>query len=417
MATLNNPEWRDYIDEDTKLVIDLDTFVFMAASSQEEDVMTVTHIETGDEWFIVKDEPVFEKVCINQEAVQNGDETARYADRDTGDRVNKKFKNKSEFWGRTKVKVTGWLGTQNEKREIEDLPPYTREMFDLSVNKVVKTNAGAAVNNLKRKVQEVTDFLGIDECMYIIGGGDNHRHELKLPLNLNKPDIPHAGRYKGQRGDKPLLLDEVRKYCVNVMKSWDVTDTFIEADDAFNFLMVKSHKHFKKTGKHLYIGVASDKDALSFNGLIFNPFRMPKSNTWKHPTPYLVDGLGALDLREGKIHGKGLLWLMVQITLGDTADNYLPTRHAKIKFGDVAAYELLYACKTPKEAIKAVYDQYQTWYPEGTQFTAWDSTEQDMTAMEWLETMFECAYMLKHRKDKTKFADLMKFTGVEHNGS
>ena len=210
MATLHNTEWKEYIDENTQLISDSDTWVFMAASAQQEVVMSVIHIETGDEWFIAKDEPIFERACVNpetQEAGYVGSEKARWADQPTGETYNKKFKNKTEFWGRTKVKVTGWLGTQNEKRALEDLPPYTREDFELTFDPQIKTNVGAAINGFKHKAQEVCDYLGISKITHIIGGGDNHRHDLKLPLNPNKPDIPYEGRYKGQRGDKPLLKD------------------------------------------------------------------------------------------------------------------------------------------------------------------------------------------------------------------
>ena len=40
-----------------------------------------------------------------------------------------------------------------------------------------------------------------------------------------------------------------------------------------------------------------------------------------------------------------------------------------------------------------------------------------MTAFEWLETIFEAAYMLKSRTDKTTFKTLMDYTGVKHNES
>lgn len=421
MVTLSNSEWREYIDESTQLVFDLDTPVFMAASAQEVEVMTVTHKESGEEWFLAKDVPEFERVCVNPEVREvgyNGEEKPRYLQQPTGKLINTKFKNKTEFWGRTKVKVTGWLGDVNEKQEIKGLPAYVREDFELTFDKVVTTNVGAAINALKRKVQEVVDYLGVDKCIHIIGGGLTHRHDLKLPININKPDSPEEGRYKGARGSKPLLLNDVREYAVRTMGAVDTTDTGVETDDVFNFYMNKSHSHFKKTGKHLYIGISIDKDSLSFNGLILNPYRDVKTKEFAHPVPYLIDGLGKLDLRKGKMKGKGLLWFMGQLLLGDAADCYYPTRHSGIKFGDAAAYELLYDCKTPKAAIQRTYDKYKEWYGEsGTQFTAWDGTEVNYTALEWLEVIFECAYMLKTRSDKTTFKTLMDYTGVKHNES
>jgi len=417
MAQLNNPEWRDYIDENTQLVIDLDTMIFMSASAQEVDVMTVTHVGTGEEWFMAKDVPEFERVCLNPEVREEGytgTDKARWGDMPTGKVTNTRFKNKTAFFGCTKTKITGWLGDINEKQVIKGLPTYSREDFELTFNKKVTTNAGAAINSLKRKIQEVTDFLGIDNCVYLIGGGLTHRHDLKLPININKPDEPELGRYKGARGTKPLLLDDVREYAVRSLGAIDVTDTGIECDDIYNFYMNQSHNVFKKTGVHKYLGVSADKDACGYNGLLFNPYRDVKTKTWKHPVPYLIDGLGVLDLREGEVKGKGFLFTLVLICTKDACDNYYATRHAGIKFGDKGVYELLYDSADIKDALQRVYDKFQEWYPEGTQYTAWDGTAMDITALEWLEMLFTAAWMLRSRKDKTTFTSLMDYYGVSY---
>lgn len=420
MAQLMNPEWKDYIDENTTLVFDLDSPCFAAASMQNTSVMTVIHKVSGREVFKHKDQKEFTKECANPETLEpdyTGNDKPRYVETPTGKLINVRFKNKTDFWGRTKIKVTGWLGDLNAKREVEGKSTYTREDFELSF----KEEAGDiayAIGSLKRMVQEVKDYLGVDKAIHLIGEGENHRHSLLLPVNPNKPDNPLEGRYKGNRqGPKPALLKDVRKYAVNVMGAEDVSGNNIEVDDKFNFYMHKSHQHFLKTGKHLYIGVAQDKDALSFNGLIFNYYKDKTDHKWKHPYPYLVNGLGELDLKDGEVKGKGVLWLMTQCLCGDAADNYYPTRHAKIPFGDKDCYTLLHGCKTPKEAVQLTYDKYHEWYPECVRFTAWNGEEVDITAMQWLETIWACAYMLKAPSDKTTFKNLMDYVGVKENES
>lgn len=413
---LANPEWRDYVNENTKLVFDLDTYCYQAASSNETEVMTVIHKESGKEVFKEKDKPILEKVCVNPETLEQGyigSEWPRYVEQDSGKTENVKFKNKTDFWGRTKKTITGWLGDLNVKREAEGKEPFTREDFELSFHKEAG-EISYAIAGLKRKIQRVQEYLGIEDTIFMIGGGDNHRHELLLPANPNNPDNPEEGCYKGQREEKPVLLDEVRDYAVKVLGAKDYSGSGVEADDVLNFYANLSHKAYKKTGKHRYIIIAMDKDTLSFNGLIFNYYRAPKSSVWKHPHCYLVDGLGQVDLVDGKVKGKGLYHLAIQLLTQDTADNYYATRHAKIRFGDKDVYKLLSACTTPKEVIQAVYDQYQTWFPEGTKFTAWTGEEVEMTALEWLETIFSCAYMLKSWKDETTFKTYMDAVGVEY---
>tara|TARA_Y100000310_G_scaffold74348_1_gene70469 strand:+ start:8724 stop:9989 length:1266 start_codon:yes stop_codon:yes gene_type:complete len=418
MVQLMNPEWRDYIDENTTLVIDLDSPCFAAASLNEENVMTVIHKASGKEVFKHKQVDEFVKECVNPETLEegySGNDKPRYSDKPTGKKINVKFKNKTDFWGRTKKKVTGWLGDLNEKRIAEDKEPFEREDFEITFEKKAGEVA-YAISHLKKSVQQIKDYLGIQKAICLIGEGNNHRHDVLLPTNPNKPDEPLTGRYKGQRpSNKPVLLEEVRKYAVNYLNAIDVTGNNVEVDDVFNFYMHKSHVNYKRTGKHLYVGVAQDKDALSFNGLIFNYYKDGKDKKWKHPYPYLVDGLGELDLKDGEVKGKGVKWLCTQCLMGDQADNFYPTRHAGIAFGNVDAYKYLHDCDTPKEVIQKTYDKYLEWFPEGTEFTAWNGEQVKVSALEWLEMIFTCAYMLKGYKDTTTFKDLMDYVGVEYD--
>lgn len=422
MKGLYNKEWRDYVDDDTQLVFDLDTFAYMAASAQEDSVMKVVQISTGLEVFKEKDVEIFERVCINPESLEEGYtgvKSPRYDKVATGKFKNTVFKNKSEFWGRKKKALGGYLGDLNTKREADGKTLFTREDFELTTTQVARSehSVGFAINSLKDKIKQVTTHLGIPNTRfkYILGGGDNHRHDLPLPVNPNKPDILEDGRYKGQRGEKPLALEEVREYIVHQLGGKDYSGKGIEADDVINFMALESHKQYLKTGKHKYLIVSLDKDIYSFNGFYFNYYRCSKTKNWKHPVPTLVEGLGILDMVDGEVKGRGLLFFLVQITLGDAADNYYPTRHAKIKFGDKMAYNLLHDSTSPKDAIVRVLDQYHEWYPEGTTFTNWRGEETTMTTIEWLETMFTAAYMLKSYEDKTTFADYMKYVGINYD--
>lgn len=409
--------WRDYVTDDVALVFDLDSYCYMSASSHEQDVLTVVHKASGREVFKEKDVPETEKVCINPETQEQGyvgTERPRMVDRPTGRKINIRFKNKTDFQGRTKKVPSGWLGDLNTKREAEGKTTYTADDFELSYKKELTGELSWAINGLKAKIQRIKDYLGVDNALYLIGSGENHRHKLQLPMNPNKPKEPLRGQYKGNRddGDRPILLEDVRDYAVQTLGALDVKG--VEADDVLNFYAWKSHLNYKKTGKHTHILISMDKDSFMFNGMIFNYYVPPKSSAWKHPHPYIVDGMGFLDLKDGKLVGDGILFCMAMMLIGDSSDNWLPTRHSKISFGGSDAYALLNHLKTPQEAVQAVYDQYKAWYPEGTRYKSWEGKEMDLTAREWLDMMWAAAYMLKSREDDTTFTDVMDRLGLSY---
>tara|TARA_R110000850_G_scaffold537_2_gene3273 strand:+ start:778 stop:2031 length:1254 start_codon:yes stop_codon:yes gene_type:complete len=408
-------DWKDFVTDDVTLVFDLDSPCYMAASAHETDVLIVTHKASGREVFKVKDKPIMKKVCVNPETQDPsyvGTEKTRLVDQDTGETENIRFKNKTDFQGRTKKVATGWLGDLNKKRVAEGKPTFAADEFELTTEKELTGELSWAINGLNSKIQRITDYLGISRVKHVIGSGDNHRHLLHLPINPNKTDQPERGRYKGNREPslRPLLLEDVRDYAVRRLGAEEVTG--IETDDVMNFYMWESHMHYKKTGKHKYIIISPDKDTYMFNGMAFNNYVLPKQKEWSHPYPYLIDGMGYIDFEGSKLKGDGILFCMGMMMVGDSADNWLPTRHSKISFGAKDAYTLLHDKTTPLEAIQATYDQYLAWYPEGTQFTSWDGKEMDLTALEWLDMMWAAAYMLKSRKDTLTFTQVMDKVGA-----
>lgn len=401
--------WRELVTDDVTLVFDFDTPCFNAASAAETSHMKIIHKASGKEVFKEKGKPVIRNVRVDNE-----DGSFHFSKVDTGEVENIRFKNITEFWGRKKKAIEGWLGDLNAQRVSQGKQPYSKEDFDIQTEYVVG-EVSHAIHNLKMKVAAIKEYLGIDRAIYIIGEGENHRHKLPLPIVPEKGS-PH-GQYKSGRIDsrRPALLKEVREWAVRSLGAKNAPAGY-EADEIVTAYGWKSHLHYKKTGKHTHILVSIDKDAMGTSCLIFNPFINPSSDkkVWEHPYPYLVDGLGSLYMKNGEVKGEGQIWLLAQMLNGDSSDFYSPTARLGVTGGHMNTYLRLSPCKTLPEALKAVCDQFKEWFPEGVKFTAWDGSEQDLTWLEWANIIFKCAYMLKGRNDTLTFTKLLEMNGVEH---
>lgn len=396
--------WKDYLVDDPIIVFDYDTPIFAAASATEKSILKVIHKQSGKEVFKEKNKPIIKNVQVPE-----GD-SYRWVKQDTGERENIRFKNQTEFFGRKKKVIEGWLGDLNKKREIEGKPLFTKEDFEITVDYDVG-ELSHAIHSLNNRTKSIMDYLGIHKAIYVIGEGENHRHKLPLPIHEDKGS-PY-GQYKWGRIDtrRPALLADVRKYVVERKKAIIAPEGF-EADDVVTSYQWKSYQHSKKTGKHTHIIVTIDKDSMGTSGLVFNPYVDEESRVWKHPYPYLIDGFGSVYMKDGEIKGEGQLWLLTQMLIGDTADLYSPTARLGVKGGDTLAYEVLAPCRTLQEALTAVCNQYKTWFPDGVHFTSWDGSEQHLTWLEWAGNIFKCAYMLKNKNDSLTFEKLLEMGGV-----
>jgi len=352
-------------------VIDVDSLAFHVAAACEKASISVTHKEEG--W-------------------------------------SKAFKTRTEFKGRTKKTITGWLGEQNEQRVEQELPEWTPE--DFLIEDVYEVEPiEFALYSMKRKLESVIErcsaVMGTTDHILVMGSGDNHRHSLALPK-----------RYKWNREDsrRPELLTEVRNYLRKKPKCVDVkgsNGTGIEADDYIAALAYKGWKDWKKTGVFSYAAVCEDKDQLGNSGLAFNPRK--EGDKWIHSEPVCVDGLGSLYKDEkGKVRGDGFAWLMFQ-SYGDKTDGYDINDFSdkRLNFGDVARLKTLETCTTPSEYLKAVYEGYKKVLGDTVKYTTWEGDEVEVDVIECIDMIFTCAYMLKSKNDKTSFSGLCEKYGVD----
>ena len=401
-------DWKKFVEDDVTLVFDFDTPCYNAAAAAETSVLRIINKDTGQEVFKEENKPIIKNIKVEDE-----DGGFHFEKVDTGEFENIRFKNVSEFWGRKK-KVDGeWLADHNLNRKVEGKLPLSRDDFTISTEYQVG-DISHAIHNLKLKVETIKEYLGVQKAIYIIGEGENHRHKLPLPICEDRGS-PY-GQYKWGRLDtrRPELLQEVRDWAKRSLKAIVAPDGY-EADEVVTAYGWKSHLHYKKTGKHKYILVSIDKDAMGTSCLIFNPYINPSADkkVWEHPYPYLIDGLGSLYMKNGSVKGEGWLWLFCQMLIGDSSDCYSPTSRLGVTGGDTNAYLKLAGCKTMREALSVVCDQYKEWFPEGVKFTSWDGTEQDMTWLEWASNIFKCAYMLRGKNDQTSFGSLLERCEVD----
>lgn len=227
------------------------------------------------------------------------------------------------------------------------------------------------------------------ECY--LSGDNNFRDSLPLPT-----------KYKSSRSGsiKPLQLKDCRNYIEK--KHGGIIIHTKEVDDHLAQRCYEGLRDKVKT-----IAVTIDGDQNGVTGWMYNWTKMRE--------PKLVNGLGEIELvKDNKdFDGYGRKFFYAQWALGDTTDCFKPCELAKKKFGVVAMYNLLKDCKTDKECVQAVYDQYCKWYPEPITYKAWDGTEHTKNVIEIMDMYAACAHMKRSETDVFDTRKLLTNLGIE----
>ncbi|QYC52464.1 putative exodeoxyribonuclease [Salmonella phage SSBI34] len=359
---------KSIVTDDVVVALDLDQTCYVAAAGAEKRTIIARHKKSGAE---------------------------------------KEFKNKTEFWGRQKNVVGGWLKDQNINREAQCLAsgrkfvPWTRDDFEI-LDKQTPEPVENCLHLLKIKINAILEHLDCPNGHGVLGGSGNFR--LALPT----PEI-----YKGNREDsiRPLLLQETRDYVVR--KYGAVVIDGIEADDYLSILGYKGYLNYKKTGKFSHIVASFDKDQVQVPSLLFNSMRDSNERTWKHPECWLIDeSMGEIWMDNNKVKGWGQLFFGYQMLFGDSADNVKPYQNFDIKFGEVSAFKLLAGCKTEKEMWTTIINQYKMWFPDGVHFTDHMGIDRKFTAGQWASVIFQSVYMKREYNDPTTLSSVLKRVGA-----
>jgi hypothetical protein len=307
-----------------------------------------------------------------------------------------KFENRTEFYGRDRK--SGWLSEINEKRtspyaveewEIEDV--QTMRPFH-TVRDIVNTSINSVCKQLGTK-----DYYGYLER------GKNFRHAVAT-----------MQEYKGGRSSlKPLAIDLVEELLIDDHNGRFAPKGF-ESDDAVIMDSYVAWQDWVKT-KHKndrLIVVTKDKDARGCNQLhLFNPDRMR--------LPKTINGFGSLywrdDTKNDKLDGHGRIWFYAQFGgLGDKIDTYSPTYLAKVKWGEVATYNMLKDCKDDRQALTAIVEQYKKWYPEPVTYLSWYGEEMTKDWLGIAEEIWTLARMKRWIGDNVTMKEVLDKLGVTY---
>lgn len=352
--------WRELLTEDCEVYIDLDQICYVSASGSEKRSIVAVHKKS---------------------------------------KVEKEFPTQTDFWGRGKHAIGGWLGDQNLMRETKGKRPFERDEFILE-EKQVADPVEYCYHLLKTKLNEIKNHVSGLETIGVIGGEGNFR------LNL-----PSPSQYKSNREDtlRPLLLPQAREYVVKYHNA--IVINGIEADDYLTIKGYEGYLHYQKTGKFNKVICSFDKDQFGTPCLIFNFMR--RKGKFLHPDLMLVDdSLGDIWLEKKCIKGWGLKFFTYQMLCGDGTDNIKPYQEFGIRFGDASAFKLIEPCNTEQELYNVIINQYKEWFPNGVEFISWDGTPWKGSAGQWASIIFQMVYMKRSLNDNTTLFSTLKRVGV-----
>jgi hypothetical protein len=307
-----------------------------------------------------------------------------------------------------------WENRTAFKKEIEGGRYDSLEMYEIhDVQDARHSSYGQSL--IREMIKGYHNRTNVKTGEIYIGGKDNFRDLIPLPMEHLVTVGKYAGsallggKYKGKREDtiRPLQLKELRQWMIDGLGAIVVNG--MEVDDKGS---IRAYEGWKaKKGR--IIQVTEDKDALQCSGWLFNPAKMTQ--------PVLIQGFGELH-REGKgIKGTGRLWLYFQSVYGDKVDCYHGSDMWKIEgdkqgiarqYGEVAAFNLLKDCTTDKEALAAVYKQYQEWYPSPVTYTAHDGVIYTKDALQIMDMYVECAFMRRWDDDRIDVPAMLGKLGV-----
>lgn len=364
--------WRDLVTDDCILYLDLDQSCYVSAAGAEKKSIIATHKKSGRQ---------------------------------------KEFAKITDFWGRQKNVVGGWLKDQNTNMEADAISkgrvfkPFTRDDFEITPKQVAEPVENC-LHTLKMKINALISHLDNMAAVGVLGGDNNFR------LSLPTPEI-----YKGNREDnlRPLLLKDARDY---VQKKYGaIVVDGIEADDYLSFMQQEGHDHYEKYGKFNKIIASFDKDQVQVPGLLFNSQRekdpKTKKSNWKYPIPWLIDNsMGEIWMQEGEVKGWGKKFFGYQMLCGDPTDHVLPYQPFGIRFGAASCFKIIAPCTTEKEMWQVIIDQYKKWFPDGVAFKDHMGNDRNFTAGQWASVIFQCVYMKRHANDNTTLMTVLRNVGA-----
>lgn len=319
--------------------------------------------------------------------------------------VVKEFKTRTEFWGRSKKKDSGWLANTNLTREGEGKEPFLIEDFTIE-DKQVAEPVENCLHSVKLYIGSILEKLKCDNYKVYIGDGDTFRHEITMPVGR---------RYKQNRDSllKALLLQEVEDYLMKHHNGIKIAN--IEVDDKLSMIAWKGYAKFLKTGNNKddnNIIVSRDKDTAGTQGWWHNPDKME--------IPVYIHGFGKLWLdSKGVVRGIGRKFKYFQLLFGDTSDGYegrrVPVSETDLKlhkYGQKTVFKELAPLQTDKECWELIVSKYQEWVPEAMTYQAEGGGLETDDWKSWLQKHIDFVHMRRWGDDRIILDDVLNKMGV-----
>jgi len=297
--------------------------------------------------------------------------------------IEKSFKTRTEF----KEAMQKRNKAITEDYEIEDKVEAESVSFCLKV--------------IKQKIANLIRDTQADE--HEIYAGDSNNFRLKLPLPKSSKE-GNTGQYKGNRSNtvRPILLPDAKAYLHRVMQAQSVDG--MEVDD---MLSIRAYEELAKG--NIPIIASFDKDTYQAQGCYIYYFKD------KNAKVYHIPELGSLTFKApGAVKGDGLKFLCYQWACHDKIDGYCSYDLSKVRWGAKSAFNLIDKCKTEKEVLSAVIEQFKKFYPDPFRYIAWDGTEHDADWYSMLQMYYKCCRMMRSMQDPLDCDLLFKEYGVEY---
>ena len=289
---------------------------------------------------------------------------------------------------------TGIQKSFSTRTEFKDLLKSKGKIDKLSEYEIEDTQeaepAEHAFHILNNHIKFILDSFWCDEVVYMISGKTNFRSDLPLPT-----------KYKSNRvGLKPLLLKQVQTY------AWKKYKAIVTQNEEPDDMQVWMGYEILKRGD-IPILCTGDKDSKAYSGLsLFNPDK-PEEGV------QVIPDLGSIwEDDKGKVRALGMKQYGLQQLIGDGTDGFKPTDLCGVKFGEKSALKLLEPCKTEKEVLEVVVQQYQKWYPAPFEYTAWDGGKIESDWKHMLNLYHVCCRMKETKDDPLIAYDFYKRYGV-----
>lgn len=302
----------------------------------------------------------------------------------------KRFKNQTEFFGRKKNEIGGWLGELNAERAKDSLPPFSKEDFTLETVRL-PGNKPEVLHTAKAMIGNIVKVLGVDEYCGFIGKGDSFRLERSTMT-----------KYKGDRDpdSKPLMKDEISEYIYKHHNAEIVEG--LEADD---WCIIEGCKEGR-------VVVAYDKDSYGSPVHIYNPDRAAEGiiNANCFGELQLIEKLDAKtgNVKSRDVKGYGRKWFYYQVAYGDDVDCYRSNAASEKDFGIMGAFDMMNHATNDREALEALVAVYKHLYPTPVEHTGWRG---DKIVVDWryaLSEIWDMARMWRTPDDDIKAEEVFR---------